>query len=51
MRDVLLIPGLKKNLRSISDLEDRDYREAFNDGQVHLWPKGSSIDSTRVIGV
>jgi hypothetical protein len=51
MRDVLFVPGLKKNLLSISALEDRGYKVAFVDGQVLVWPKGSSIDSTGVIGV
>ena len=47
---VLLVPGLKKNLISISILEDKGMRIAFVDGQVLMWIKDSSIDSTRVIG-
>ena len=43
--------GLKKNLLSISSLEDKGFRVAFVDGQVLLWPKISSIDSTTMIGV
>jgi hypothetical protein len=31
--------------------EDRSYRVAFVDGQVLVWPKSSSIDSARVIGI
>jgi hypothetical protein len=38
---VLFVQGLKKNLLSISSLEDRGLRVAFVDGQVLLWPKGS----------
>ena len=49
MKDVLLVPGLKKNLLPISYLEDRGYRVAFVDGQVLVWLKHSSIDSTGLI--
>jgi hypothetical protein len=51
IKDVLFVQGLKKNLLSISALEDKGFRVAFVDGQVLLWPKSSSIDSTTVIGV
>jgi len=49
MEDVLIIPGLKKNLLSISTLNDRGYRVTFVDAQVLIWPKGSRIDSIGVI--
>jgi hypothetical protein len=45
------VQDLKKNLLYISALEDKGFRVAFVDGQVLLWPKSSSIDSTTVIGV
>ena len=45
-----LVPGLKKNLISISALEDRGITVAFMDGQVLMWTKDSSIDLARVIG-
>lgn len=32
-------------------MEDKGQRVAFVDGTVLVWPKGSSIDSTAVIGV
>jgi hypothetical protein len=51
MNDVLFVPGLRKNLLSISALEDKGYRVAFVDGQVFIWPKDSNIDATKVIGV
>jgi hypothetical protein len=51
MRDVSFVPRLRKNILSISALEDRGYEVAFVDGQVLVWPKGSSIDSSGVIGV
>jgi hypothetical protein len=51
IKDVLFVQGLKKNLLSISALEDKGFRVAFVDGQVLLWPKNSNIDSTTMIGV
>jgi hypothetical protein len=51
IKDVLFVQGLKKNLLSISALEDKGFKVAFVDGQVLLWPKNSSIDSATVIGV
>jgi hypothetical protein len=51
LRDVLYVPGLKKNLVSVSTIEDRGYEVLFRDGHVLLYPKGSSITSTKVIGI
>ena len=51
MSDMLFILGLKKNLLSISTLEDKGYKASFVDGQVLVWPKDSNMDSARVIGV
>lgn len=42
---------MKTNFVSISCLEDKGDKVAFIDGKVHVWPKGSSIVSARVIGV
>jgi hypothetical protein len=50
MSEVLYVPGLKKNLLSISAMEDRGYVVAFIDGKVLSWPKSLSLDSTEVIG-
>jgi hypothetical protein len=50
LRDVLYVPGLKKNLISVSTIEERGYEVLFRDGQVLLFPKGSSITSAKVIG-
>ena len=50
MKDVLFVPGLKKNLLSISTLYAKGIRVAFIDGQVIRWPKGKTIDDTIVIG-
>jgi hypothetical protein len=51
LREVLYVPGLKKNLISVSSIEERGYEVFFCDGQVILFPKGSSITSAKVIGV
>jgi hypothetical protein len=51
LSNVLYVPGLKKNLVSISCLEDKGDIIAFVDGKVLVWPKGSSIDDARVIGI
>ena len=51
MKDVLYVPGLKKNLLSISGLEKKGSRVTFVEGQVLMWPKGKTIDDVVVIGV
>jgi hypothetical protein len=50
LRDVLYVPDLKKNLISVSTIEERGYEVLFHDGHVFLFPKGSSITSAKVIG-
>ena len=50
MKDVLFVPGLKKNLLSISTLDTKGMRVAFVDGQVIMWPNGKTIDDVVVIG-
>jgi hypothetical protein len=50
LRDVLYVIGLKKNLISVSTIEERGYEVLFRDGHVLLFPKGSSITSAKVIG-
>ena len=50
MQDVLFVPGLKKNLLSISVLDAKGMRVAFVDGEVLMWPKGKTIDDVVVIG-
>jgi hypothetical protein len=51
MKDVLYVPGLKKNLLSISALDEKGFRVAFVDGEVLMWPKGKMFDDAVVIGV
>ena len=48
---VLYVPGLKKNLISVSTIEDKGYEVTFRCGQVIMYPRGSSIESGKVIGV
>ena len=50
MQDVLFVPGLKKNLLSISALDAKGMRFSFIDGQVIMWPKGKTINDVVVIG-
>ena len=50
MKEVLFVPGLKKNLLSISALDAKGMQVAFIDGQVIMWPKGKTIDDVVVIG-
>ena len=50
LRNVLYVPGLEKNLISISCLEDKGNIIAFMDGKVLSWHKNSSIEDAKVIG-
>ena len=49
MKDVFFVPGLKKNLLSISTLDEKGMRVAFVDCQVLMWPRGNTIDDAIVI--
>ena len=50
MKEVFYVPGLKKNLLSISYLDKKGYIFAFIDGQVLMWPKGKTIEDVVSIG-
>ena len=50
MKKVLFVPGLEKNLLSISALDAKGMWVAFIDGQVIMWAKGKNIDDVIVIG-
>ena len=50
MKDVLYVPGLTKNLLSISALEKKDFRVAFIDGEVLMWAKGETLNEAIIIG-
>ena len=51
MKDALYVPGLKKNLLSISSLDKKGFKVAFIDGKVLMWTKGKTIDDAVEIGV
>ena len=51
MKDVLYVPGLKKNLLSISALDKKGFRVAFIDGKVPMWSKGKTINDPVEIGI
>jgi hypothetical protein len=50
MKDVLYVPGLTKNLLSISNLENKVFRIYFIDGAVLMWDKGKTMKEAIVIG-
>ena len=50
MKEVLYVPGLKKNILSISALDKKGFRVSFVD-EVLMWPKWKIIDDAIVIGV
>eukprot|EP00253_Pinus_taeda_P023865 PITA_23865 len=54
LQDVLYVPVLKKNLVSISVMEDKGFKVAFIDGNVHIWhrnPKDAFTLGFRVDGL
>ena len=42
LQDVLYVPNLKKNLVSISAMEDKGFNVAFTNGKVLMWKKPST---------
>jgi hypothetical protein len=49
--DVLYVPELRRNLLSVSALEDKGYAVLFQNGQVFMHSEGASPDTTINIGV
>ena len=49
-RDVLYVPGLKKNLISVFSIQGMGFEVSFRGTEVLIHPKGSNITSDRVIG-
>ena len=49
IKDILYVRGLKKNLLSISALDKKDFRVAFIDGEVRMWPRGNKIEDAVVL--
>ena len=50
LKDLLFVPGLKKNLLSILALDAKGMRVAFVDGQFLMWPRGKTFDDAKLIG-
>ena len=44
------VPGLRKNLISVSTIEDRGFEVRFREGCVYILPRGVNFASTKVIG-
>ena len=51
LRDVLYVLGLKKNLVSVSMIEDQGLGVSFLDGHVHVFPKTAGPFASYAIGV
>jgi hypothetical protein len=51
LEEVLYVSGMKRNLVSISALEDKGYKIIFLEGRVLAWHKDSHISYSKVICV
>ena len=51
LKNVLYVPGIKRNLVSISGLADQGYHIAFQGNKVLSWTRNSSIKKAITIGV
>ena len=49
--EILYVLGIKKNLLSVSALEDKGFLVTFMEGKAFLWHKDSSLESAIEIGV
>lgn len=49
--DVMLVPSLRKNLLSVSIMEDKGYAVEFKNQQVLIKLKESSLEAAQMIGV
>lgn len=49
--EILYVPGINKNLLSVSALKDKGFRVTFMEGKALLWHKDSSLESAIEIGV
>ena len=49
LKDVMHVPGLKKNLVSVAMLEDKGYDVVFSDGKDFLWHK--TMGQAKKIGI
>jgi hypothetical protein len=51
LSDVLFVPGMRRNLVSISALQEKGYKVSFSDCKVLARHKNASMGSARVISV
>ena len=51
MKDVMYVPGLKKNLISISSLNKKGFRVSFVDGKFLMCTRGKIVDDAVEFGV
>ena len=51
MKDVLYVPGLKKNLLFFSSIYKKGFGVTFTDGEVIIWPKGKTTEDAVVIEI
>ena len=51
MKDVLYVPGLKKNLPSIWALDKKGFGVAFIDGEVLMCPRVKYLEDSILIGI
>ena len=49
--EILYVLGIKKNLLSVSTLDDKGFRVTFMEGKALLWHKDNTLESSIVIGV
>jgi hypothetical protein len=49
--DVLYVPGLTKNLVSVSNPENKGFEVTFRGGKIYIRPKGSTTKMDNVIGI
>jgi hypothetical protein len=50
MKDVLFVPGLTKNLLSISALEKKGFKFDFIDEEFLMWANGETMNEAIIIG-
>ena len=51
LQEVSYVPNLKKNLVSISTMEDKGFKVEFIDGKVHIWKINLKYEFTYEFGV
>jgi hypothetical protein len=51
LEEVLYVPRMKRNLVSISTLEDKGYKITFSEGRVLAWHTDTHINYAKVIGI